>query len=118
VPSLFVALVTAAAITAVGGLVSLLGGWAPVAAAHAPYIVPAALCLLVGYLLGVMAMRVGDVGFVSPFRYTSMLWALLLGVLVFDEFPAPPTLVGSVVVVATGLYTLHRERRRSTSGRG
>lgn len=111
VPSVFVALATAVAITLLGALVSLLGAWVPLAVDDVVVLAAAAACLVVGYLFGVMTMRVGDIGFVSPFRYTVLIWALLLGIVVFGEVPDGLTLAGSALVVATGLYTFHRERR-------
>jgi drug/metabolite transporter (DMT)-like permease len=56
-----------------------------------------------------MAMRTGEVAYVVPFRYTSLLWAIALGYLVFAEVPDAMTLIGSAIVVATGLFTLYRE---------
>ena len=56
-----------------------------------------------------MTMRQGDIGMIAPLRYTGLLWALLLGWLVFDEWPDALTLLGSAIVVATGLFTLLRE---------
>ena len=58
-------------------------------------------------------MRLGEIGFVAPFRYTSLLvvdrrW----GSLVFGTFPDALTLLGAGVVVATGLFTLLREARQ------
>jgi drug/metabolite transporter (DMT)-like permease len=43
--------------------------------------------LIVGYICAVTAMRSGDVGLVAPFRYTSLLWAILLGFLAFGDLP-------------------------------
>ncbi|TKA95262.1 DMT family transporter [Cereibacter changlensis] len=57
------------------------------------------------------AMRIGEVSVITPFRYTRLLFALILGVLVFAERPDAPTLIGSAVVVASGLYTLLRSAR-------
>jgi S-adenosylmethionine uptake transporter len=54
-------------------------------------------------------MRVGDVSFTAPFRYTGLLWALLLGWLIFGDWPDNVTLLGGAIVVATGLYTLFRQ---------
>lgn len=59
-----------------------------------------------------VAMRTGEVGFVTPFRYTRLLFALVLSVLVFDERPDALTLAGSAIVVAMGIYTLVSARRR------
>ena len=55
-------------------------------------------------------MRVGEIGFVAPFRYTSLLVALVIGLLVFGDWPENLTLIGAGIVVATGLFTLWRER--------
>jgi drug/metabolite transporter (DMT)-like permease len=57
------------------------------------------------------AMRTGEVSVVTPFRYTRLVFALVLGVLVFAERPDAATLTGSAVIVASGLYTLIRARR-------
>jgi drug/metabolite transporter (DMT)-like permease len=64
----------------------------------------------VGYLASVMTMRVGEIGLIAPFRYTGLIWALIMGWLVFDEWPTLLTLVGAGIVVATGLFTFYRER--------
>jgi S-adenosylmethionine uptake transporter len=115
VPSVFVALATAIAITALGAVVSLVFvDWAPLDARTVVVLGGAAAFLVVGYLFGVMTMRVGEIGFVSPFRYTVLIWALLLGAVVFGEIPDATTLAGAGLVVATGLYTFHRERKAAS----
>ena len=111
VPSLTVTLVTAAAVTALGAVGAAVGPWHPVGIDHLAVLAGAAVFLLVGYLFIVMTMRVGDVGFVSPFRYTVLLWATLAGILLFGEWPDVWTLLGGALIVATGLYTFYRERR-------
>jgi drug/metabolite transporter (DMT)-like permease len=55
-------------------------------------------------------MRSGDIGVVAPFRYTSLLWAIGLGFVAFGDLPDGWTVVGAGVVVASGIYTLLRER--------
>ena len=57
-----------------------------------------------------MTIRIGDIGFVAPFRYTAMVWALILGLLMFGEIPDMPMMTGTVIIILTGLYSLHRER--------
>lgn len=59
----------------------------------------------------VAAMRVGELSFVTPFRYTRMLFALVIAVLVFDERPDVLTLIGAGIIIAAGLFTLWRERK-------
>ena len=63
------------------------------------------------YLCSVMAMRVGEVGFIAPFRYTGLVWALILGFVAFGEWPASLTLIGASIIVATGVFSLLREAR-------
>lgn len=59
----------------------------------------------------VAAMRVGEVSFVTPFRYSRMLFALIVGIVVFAESPDRLTLLGAAVIVASGIYTVWRERK-------
>ncbi|MGL4321895.1 MAG: DMT family transporter [Paracoccaceae bacterium] len=58
------------------------------------------------------ALRTGDVGVVTPFRFTRLLFAIGIGLAFFGERLDPLTIVGSVLVVASGIYTLWRERLR------
>jgi len=67
---------------------------------------------VVGYYALTVAMRTGDVGVVTPFRYTRLVFALILGVLVFAERPDALTLIGSAVVVGSGVFTLLRGARK------
>lgn len=66
---------------------------------------------LFAYYAIVAAMRVGDVSFVTPFRYARLLFALVVGVVIFGESPDTLTLTGSAIIVASGIYTVWRERR-------
>lgn len=62
-----------------------------------------------GYLAIVGATRTGEVAAVVPFRYTRLVFAMLLGALVFGERPGSLMLAGAVLVVGAGLYTIWRE---------
>lgn len=70
-----------------------------------------------GYYFIVGAMRLGDVAVVTPFRYTRLVFAMIVGITVFDETIDGLTILGSVIVVASGLYTLIREARLMRAGR-
>ncbi|HKL56128.1 MAG: DMT family transporter [Roseovarius sp.] len=71
-----------------------------------------ALMLGVGaYYAIVAAMRFGEVSFVTPFRYTRLVFALVIGVTVFGERPDALTLTGAAIIIGSGLYTLLREQR-------
>lgn len=58
------------------------------------------------------AMRTGEVSFVTPFRYTRLVFAMVLAVLVFHERPDAMTLLGSALIVISGIYALARANRR------
>jgi drug/metabolite transporter (DMT)-like permease len=58
-----------------------------------------------------IAMRTGEVSAVTPFRYTRLLFALILGATIFGERPDALTLLGSAVVVASGIYVLTQNRK-------
>jgi drug/metabolite transporter (DMT)-like permease len=66
---------------------------------------------IAAYYALTVAMRVGEVSLVTPFRYTRLLFALFLGMLVFAERPDTATLLGSAIIVASGIYTLLRGRK-------
>ncbi|MEO9684990.1 MAG: DMT family transporter [Tateyamaria sp.] len=56
------------------------------------------------------ASRIGEISFVVPFRYSRMVFALVIGMAVFNENPDALTLLGAAIIVGSGLYTLWRER--------
>ncbi|WP_299870845.1 DMT family transporter [uncultured Cocleimonas sp.] len=66
---------------------------------------------VIAYYSLTIAMRIGEVSVVTPFRYIRLVFALILGMLVFSEQPNFMTLLGSAVVVSSGLYTLLRSRQ-------
>ncbi|MGO4853145.1 DMT family transporter [Phaeovulum sp. W22_SRMD_FR3] len=71
----------------------------------------AIICGVLGYLALIAAMRMGDTSAVTPFRYTRLLCAIVIGWAVFGEVPDLTTLLGGAIIVASGLYTLIREAR-------
>ncbi|MEM6465686.1 MAG: DMT family transporter [Pseudomonadota bacterium] len=111
IPSLYVSFITTIVILLLGGVGTLIVGWKPMAWADAGVLAGGACFLMAGYTFGVMSMRTGDVSFTSPFRYTVLLWAIILGYVVFDETLDLWTIIGSLIVVAAGLFTFMRERR-------
>lgn len=111
VPSLLVTLLASLTVLLASGLVSLTIEWAPVTPQLAGLLLGSSLFIVGGYFFSVQVMRAGDVSFIAPFRYTGLIWALALGWFVFGDWPVPITLLGAGIIVATGLFTLYRERR-------
>lgn len=70
-----------------------------------------------GYYAIVLSMRMGDAGAVMPFRYTRLVFSLILGVIVFGERPDLWTLLGATTILATGLYTFLREAALARAAR-
>ena len=111
VPSTTVALMSALAVTVVCGALSLTEPWAPVPPQSMLLLPLAGVCVVLGYIFIIRVMRVGDVSATTPFRYTALVWAVVLGWFAFGEWPDALTLLGSAIVVASGLFTLLREAR-------
>ena len=76
-------------------------------------ILASSVFIIGGYVFSVMVMRVGEISFVAPFRYSSLLIALVMGLIIFDEWPSILTLVGASIVVASGLFMFHREKAKA-----
>lgn len=109
VPSMLVTFLSAAGVMAFFGLASLPTAWVPMGSASWGITAMAALMILGGYSFSVMVMRVGEISFVAPFRYTSLIWALILGWVLFGEWPDALTLMGATIVVMSGVFMLYRE---------
>lgn len=113
VPSLYAAVTAALGITVAAGLLTPTMEWHPVTGEHFLMLVIAACFLIVGYIFSIMTMRVGDISFASPFRYTNLIWAIVIGFVVFGDALDSWTLTGGAIVVMTGVYTFYRERQRN-----
>jgi len=102
----FLMLIPASAILLVAG------GIAPVAPtlAQTGLIGASVLIGALAYFGITYAMRIGEISFVTPFRYSRMVFALIIGLAFFDENPGALTLWGATIIIASGLYTLWRER--------
>ncbi|MEM9139230.1 MAG: DMT family transporter, partial [Pseudomonadota bacterium] len=69
------------------------------------------ILLAIAHTLMIEAFRRGEAALVAPFKYSSLLWGTLFGYLMFQDLPDLWTIVGAVIIVASGLYVLHREAR-------
>lgn len=111
VSSMTVTVITSASILVFFGCASLSTEWQPVTLREGWLIAASAIFVIGGYAFSVMVMRVGEVSVIAPFRYSGLLWALILGWLVFGDWPDAVTMLGAFIVVVSGLFTLYRERR-------
>ncbi|MFC0201427.1 DMT family transporter [Paracoccus rhizosphaerae] len=109
VKSSTIAFYTAVAVTVVGLLLSFGQGWVAPDLRQGLLLVLSGSFLTIAYLSAVAAMRIGEISVVAPFRYTSLLVAIVLGLLVFGDWPDLWTWTGAVLVVGAGIYTIWRE---------
>jgi drug/metabolite transporter (DMT)-like permease len=110
VPAILVTLSTAVVVTLLAGVLSLAQGWQPFAAAELALLALAAAFLAGGYHFIIKATRAGELSVIAPFRYTGLLWALLLGFVFWREIPNMLAWSGIVLLIGAGIYTLTRER--------
>lgn len=97
------------AVVAVAGLLTLPFGWIALGWTEIGLFVATAALVCVAQSLMIESLRLGEVGLVGPFKYTSLVWAVLLGALVWGDVPGPAIWIGSAVVIASGLYIWYRE---------
>jgi S-adenosylmethionine uptake transporter len=106
IPSAVVTLTTAFLVMLGGALWSAVEGLAPMAPQTAATLALAAAFLIAGQLLMVQAVRVAGIAATTPFRYTNVVWALVLGWAVFGFIPDSLAFIGIVLIAGSGLYTI------------
>jgi len=111
IPSIFVAAASTAAITLAGFLVAPFDAdWIRPSASAWVLMCASAACLFVANTAIIMAMRSGEISVIAPFRYTMVPMSIGLGYWLWGDLPDALASAGIGMVLAAGLYTLHRER--------
>ncbi len=93
----------------VASLATVPFGWRPVDAAGAAWFVLNGAFSAGAHFLMIDALRLGDASLVAPFRYSGIVWAALLGLIVWGHVPDGWTLAGTAVIIASGIYIVERE---------
>jgi drug/metabolite transporter (DMT)-like permease len=112
VPSIVITLSTTAGVCLAGFLLGAAEDWRPLAVADLGLLATAATFVTAGNFAVITAFRGTDVSAVSPFRYSNVPLAIVLGVAVFGDVPDLFAATGIALIVASGIYTIHRERVR------
>ena len=111
IPVFIIALANASFV-ALGGLVfGLYQGFQNVALWQFGLLAAAAILLATGYVFMVSTLRVGDLSGTASFRYSNVLFAIILGMVFFGEFPDAVSYAGMARIIAAGLYAAHREAK-------
>jgi len=69
-----------------------------------------AIFVSIGYFFSVATIQVSEISVTSPFRYTIIIWGLIFGYVTFGEIPSSNMIIGSIIIVFSGLFILHREK--------
>lgn len=117
VPTTVVTLSNTIFVALLGFGLALREEWAVPSAADFARLAGAALFVTLGNFGVIHAFRLGDMSVVSPFRYTLILSSITVGFLVFGELPDSLSVLGIALIVASGLYALHREQVRQRLAR-
>lgn len=112
IPSVVVTLATAIGSFSAGAVMSTFTPWQAFAVGPFVLTMLAAVLLTAGNLLLIIGCRGVDLSVVAPYRYSGVIWAIGVGYLVFGDIPNALSILGMVIIVASGVYTLHRERIR------
>jgi drug/metabolite transporter (DMT)-like permease len=72
----------------------------------------ASVFLSAGYYSVIAAMRQGEMSVVAPFRYVGLLWALLIGFVVWGDIPNALAWAGIALLIGAGLYMLRQQRTK------
>lgn len=112
-PSILITLSTAIVVTLLSGALSVVQGWLPFGPREFGLLALAAALQSAAYVLIINSMREGEMSLIAPFRYTGLLFALVLGYLVWGDIPNLLAWSGIALMVGAGLYMLHAERPRN-----
>jgi drug/metabolite transporter (DMT)-like permease len=112
-PSMMLTVTTTCGTLVAGGSLALYGGvWKPLPMNVLLALAGAGFLVLIGNYAIIEAYRKSDLSVVSSFRYSVIVWAVLIGFLMFGDVPGPLSAIGLVLILASGIYTIHRERVR------
>lgn len=91
------------------GLTTAPFGWEALSTSHLWKFAASGLLVACSHYLMIEAFRLGEAAMVAPFKYSSVLWGVLFGYLLFGDLPDLWTLTGAAIVIIAGLYILRRE---------
>ncbi len=111
VPSIIVAFTNSVCVMLGGVIWAVFEGSHPVTMQQTGWIGLGSVFLVGGYLFTVMSLRGTEVAYTAPFRYTLIIYALILGYVVFGDVPDGWSMIGILLIVGSGLFTLYREQR-------
>lgn len=99
------------AMVAVGAGALALPDWQPIRSSDALWLAGMGISGALGQVLITEAFKCAPLSIVTPFEYSALFWGVLLDVAIWGALPGPLVFVGAAVIVGSGLYLIHRERK-------
>jgi len=78
------------------------------------FILMAAFFIIFGHYTAVLVMRSGEISFISPFRYSAILFALIIGFVFFAEVPDRQAFLGMLIIATSGIVLLFRNKKNQS----
>lgn len=110
-PAVPIALLTAIGLSGLTGTISLFAGWGDITPTAVLLVGLACICLIIGYVFTIETVRVGDLSVSAPFRYTTLVGAVVIGSIFFDESLDAVAAIGCAAIIAAGVYSIRLDRR-------
>ena len=108
--SSFTILVTSMFLITFAGYLTFPLGWSEFQVEHIWLFLCSSILVGVAQYLMIEAFRLGEVGLISPFKYSSLLWAVIIGFIVWGDIPGYFVLVGATILIISGVYLLRAEK--------
>ena len=83
--------------------------WSVVKPSHIWIFITSSLLVGLAQYLMIEAFRLGEVALISPFKYSSLLWATLIGLVIWDDLPSKHVVLGALILILSGIYLLRNE---------
>ena len=84
-------------------------GWSAVKLSHIWIFITSSLLVGLAQYLMIEAFRLGEVALISPFKYSSLLWATLISLVIWDDLPSKHVVLGAFILILSGIYLLKNE---------
>ena len=117
-PDLFPAIITSILVLVFAMAVTPFENWGTLTPQLMLYLAAAALFMTGATYFAITMMRLGDVSFTAPFRYSGIIWSVILGILFFQEWPGLATWTGAGILVISGLMLIKEEQTNKTGKTG
>ncbi len=117
VPLMIIALANAVFVSIGGFVYGLSQGFQDVEAWQLTLLFAAGIAITLGYILIVLTVRLGELSATAPFRYSEVIFAIVAGTVIFNEYPDLLSYTGMALIISAGLYAAHNEVGRSQNAK-